>query len=114
MSLKSEILPFTTIPSSSTNILSYLTTTTNLSTATAAGNNTTAILISAAVVAAIVVIIMIPLITVSIWCIIIRKRKRTEGMYRYRLTDFHYVKLSTEGTTITDNPAYGQGIQYIN
>ena len=112
MSLKSESLPFTTIPSSSTNVLSYLTTTTNLSTATAAGNKTTAILISAAVVAAIAVVIMIPLITVSIWCIIIRKRKRTEGMYRFRLTaDFHYVKLSTEGTTITDNPAYGQGTQ---
>ena len=80
MSLKSEILSFTTILSSSTNILSYLTRTTNLPTATAAGNNTTAALISSAVVAAIAVVIMIPLMTVSIWCIIIRKRKRTESM----------------------------------
>ena len=81
MSLKSEILSFTTFPLSSTNILSYLTTTINLPTATAAGNNTTAaLIISSAVVAAIAVVIMILLITVSIWCIIIRKRKRTEGM----------------------------------
>ena len=81
MSLKSEILPFTTFSSSSTNVLSYLTTTINLPTPTAAGNNTTAVLISSAVVTAIAVVIMIPLITVSIGCIIInRKRKTTEGM----------------------------------
>ena len=111
-SLKSEILPVT-ILSSSTSIASYhgiLTMTSSLTTATTTLNSTTAVtmLVSSAIGAALIVVTILLTITVTIWCIIIRKRKTTEGMYIYRLVIAFIIIKSTEGT-ITDNPAYGQG-----
>ena len=71
--------------------------TSSLPTATTTLNSTTAVtvLVSSVIGATLIVIMILLTITVTIWCIIIRKRKTTEGIYTIVIAVI-IIKLSTE------------------